>query len=246
MIDTSPLERHERAALLFSGGKDSLAVAHLLRPFWDRITLYHVDAGDLLPEVRAVVDEVAALVPRFERIRTDSAAWTRRIAEPSDLIPMTASAIGVIVGGRPLVDRYTCCWHNIMKPAHDRVLADGIGLVIRGTKRCDTKRMAAESGDTSMGFELWQPIQEWSHDDVFAWLRRIGVPVSPLYEHRINAPECATCPAWWDEGRARYLKARHPGLFATYSVRLRRVAAEIAPVCRTLAHELAGLEQADG
>lgn len=246
VIDTSPLDRHDRAALLFSGGKDSLAVAHLLRPFWDRITLYHVDAGDLLPEVRAIVDAVAAMVPRFERITTDSGAWTRRIAEPSDLVPMTATLGGVALGGRPLVDRYTCCWHNIMKPAHERMLADGIGLVIRGTKRCDTRRMASGSGDTSQGYELWLPIQEWSHDEVFAYLRGIGAPVCRVYEHRINAPECATCPAWWDEGRARYLKAHHPDLFAAYAGRLRRVAAEVAPVWRALAGELAELEQADG
>ena len=241
MIDTSPLDRHKRAALLFSGGKDSLAVTHLLRPFWDRLTFYHVDAGDLLPEVREIVGQVEAMVPRFERITTDSRAWTRRIAEPSDLVPHTATLGGVVLGGRPLIDRYNCCWHNIMKPAHDRMLADGITLVIRGTKRCDTRRMAAQSGDTSQGYELWLPIQEWSHEDVFAYLHSVGAPICRVYEHRVNAPECATCPAWWDEGRAAYLKAHHPELFGAYRERLHRVAREVAPVWRALANELAGV-----
>ena len=72
----TPLDRHGRGALQFSGGKDSLALVYLLRPQWDRLTLYHVDTGDLLPEVREIVDTVEAMVPDFRRIETDAKAWT--------------------------------------------------------------------------------------------------------------------------------------------------------------------------
>lgn len=242
MTDFSPLDRHQRIALQFSGGKDSLAVLHLLRPHWERLTVYHVDAGDLLPEVREIVAGVESLAPHFIRIETNSRDWTARIAEPCDLIPHTATPLGIVLGGRPLVDRYTCCWNNLMKPMHERMVADGVTLAIRGTKRCDSKRMAAESGDKSLPYELWLPIQEWSHDDVFAYLRSIGAPVARLYEHRVNAPECATCPAWAEEGRAAYLKAHHPELLAVYKTRLRSVAAQVAPVCRAISAELAGVE----
>ena len=45
-----------KTALQFSGGKDSLACIHLMRSHWDTLTVYHVDTGDLLPEVREIVD----------------------------------------------------------------------------------------------------------------------------------------------------------------------------------------------
>ncbi|MDP3740365.1 MAG: phosphoadenosine phosphosulfate reductase family protein [Hyphomonadaceae bacterium] len=240
-IDLSSISKHENIALQFSGGKDSLACVHLLRPHWDRITLYHVDTGDLLPEVREIVDGVEAMVPHFVRIETNSADWMKRFGLPSDLVPTTCTVAGMWMGfgGRRIVDRFDCCAENIMGPIHRRMLADGVTLAIRGTKRADMPTLAAESGDTTMGYEICLPIRDWSHADVFAYLREVGAPICRVYEHKVNAPECATCPAWWNEGRAGYLKKYHPDLNAAYQAKLALVAAEIAPVHRTLMEELA-------
>ena len=234
------IENYAKIALQFSGGKDSLAVAHLLRPYWDRVTFYHGDTGDLLPEVREIVSQVEALVPFFARVNTDSAEWMTRFGLPSDLVPTTCTPAGVLIGSgkRRIVDRFDCCASNIMAPMHERMVRDGIELVIRGTKRADFARLPAENGPTGMGYDLWQPILEWSHDDVFVYLRRVGAPICRVYESRINAPECATCPAWWNEGRAEYLKKYHPALFETYAAKLKLVAAEVQPVWLTLQSEM--------
>ncbi|HKU94563.1 MAG TPA: phosphoadenosine phosphosulfate reductase family protein [Vineibacter sp.] len=236
----TPLDRHGHGALHFSGGKDSLALVHLLRPQWDRLTIYHVDTGDLLPEVRAIVDQVEAMVPSFVRINTDSAAWMARFGLPSDLVPTSSSPIGLAVGAsnQPIVDRWSCCAANIMAPMHQRMVDDGVRLVIRGTKRCDLARLPADDGDMSLGYELWLPIRDWSHDDVFAYLRSVGAPICRVYEHKVNAPECATCPAWWSEGRTAYLAKHHPDLFADYRAKLDMVAAEIAPHWEALTEEV--------
>jgi 3'-phosphoadenosine 5'-phosphosulfate sulfotransferase (PAPS reductase)/FAD synthetase len=236
----TPLDRHGRAALQFSGGKDSLALVYLLRPHWERLTLYHVDAGDLLPEVREIVDRVEAMVPAFVRIDTDSDGWTRQVGLPSDLVPTTSTPAGLTIGAskQPIVDRFHCCAANIMAPMHYRMIEDRVPLVIRGTKRCDLPRLPAEDGDTTNGYELWLPIVDWSHDQVFAYLRETGAPICRVYEHKVNAPECATCPAWWSEGRAAYLAQHHPDLFAAYRAKLAAVAAEVAPHWRALKGEL--------
>lgn len=240
MIDLGPLSRHRRAALQFSGGKDSLALVYLLRPFWDRLTLYHVDAGDLLPEVREIIDQVAAAVPDFRRINPDTERWSGVYGLPSDLVPSSSSPVGMAIGSssQRIVGRWDCCAANIMEPMHKRMLQDGVTLAIRGTKRADFARLPAASGDISMGYELWLPIQEWSHDDVFAYLRSVGAPICRVYEHKVNAPECATCPAWWSEGRAEYLKKHHPALYATYQAKLARVAREVTPHWQALQEEL--------
>jgi 3'-phosphoadenosine 5'-phosphosulfate sulfotransferase (PAPS reductase)/FAD synthetase len=241
IVDTSLLAPHACIALQFSGGKDSLAVAHLLRPHWDRLTFYHVDTGDLLPEVREIVDQVEAMVPVFHRIETNSADWMTRFGLPSDLVPTTCTPAGVAIGagGRRIVDRFDCCASNIMAPMHARMLADGVTLVIRGTKRADFARMPAESGPTGGGYDLWLPLQEWSHADVFAYLREVGAPICRVYDDKVNAPECATCPAWWSEGRNGYLKAHHPNLHATYRQKLATVASEVAPLWAALEAECA-------
>lgn len=231
---------HTRIALQFSGGKDSLAVAHLLRPYWDRIAFYHVDTGDLLPEVREIVSATEGMVPVFHRIETMARSFLEG-ALPSDLVPTTGSHVGVLIGlgERRIVDRFDCCAFNIMRPMHERMIADGITLVIRGTKRADFAKMPAESGPTDMGYDLWLPLQEWSHEQVFDYLREVGAPICRVYEHKVNAPECATCPAWWSEGRASYLKKYHPELYASYRGRLETVAAEVAPLWAQLQQELA-------
>lgn len=240
MIDAAILEKHCNIALQFSGGKDSLAVAELLKPHWHRLTFYHVDAGDALPEVAAAVDAMAAAVPRFVRIATDADAWMRRVGPPTDLVPYTGLEAAVVMGHghRVMVDRYTCCYHNVVAPMHNRMIADGVTLVIRGSKRADGLRMPAESGHSD-GYDLWLPLQEWSHADVFAFLKERGVAVPAVYDGgRVTAPTCATCPAYWDEGRAAFLKARHPELFDRYAGKLRAVAGEVVPVWRALMAEL--------
>jgi phosphoadenosine phosphosulfate reductase len=239
-INFSALSGHDRIALQFSGGKDSLALVHLLRPYWDRLTLYHVDTGDLLPEVCAIVAAVEAMVPSFVRIPTDPGTWMAHFGLPSDLVPTSSSPIGLMIGAsrRPIVDRFTCCWANIMAPLHQRMVVDAMTLVVRGTKRCDMARLPAESGDTSLGYALWLPLQDWSHEDVFGYLRAIGAPVCRVYDDHVNAPECATCPAWWSEGRAAYLARHHPALYDAYRARLVTVANEVKPHWLALEKEM--------
>jgi phosphoadenosine phosphosulfate reductase len=238
----TPLDNHKNVALQFSGGKDSLACVHLLRPFWERLTLYHIDTGDLLPEVREIVAEVEAIVPRFVRIETDSAQFMQSIGLPSDLVPTTSTAAGLLIGAskQRIIDRFDCCFHNIMKPMHERAIADGCTLVIRGTKRADFAKIPAEDGPTGLGYDLWLPLLEWSHEDVFAYLREVGAPICRVYEHRVNAPECATCPAWWSERRRDYLSKYHPALFKEYHRKLMDVADEIAPHIAELVRESNG------
>lgn len=235
-----PLTRHPRAALQFSGGKDSLALVYLLREHWERLTLYHVDTGDLLPEVREIVSAVEAQVPHFIRLNTQVASWQERFGLPSDLVPTTSTPVGRAIGAsaQSVVDRFTCCGMNLMQPMHQRMLADRVSLVIRGTKRADLARLPASSGDTSNGYELWLPLQDWTHEQVLAYLRDVGAPICRVYEHKLNAPECATCPAWWNEGRAEYLGRYHPELFAAYRDKLRTVAHEVLPHYSALTNEL--------
>lgn len=240
MIDPSILAPHKNIALHFSGGKDSLAVAYLLQPWWSLLTFYHLDAGDLLPEVREIVAHMERQVPRFVRIASNSRAWGEVNGLPSDLVPHTGTLPAKLMGAKTLISsRYECCGHNIWLPMHHRMVADGVSLVIRGTKRCDMAKLPATTGDVSMGYQIWLPIEEWSHDQVFAYLREVGAPICRVYESTVNSPECATCTAWWSEGRGAYLAKYHPELAAEYQAKLAKVAAEVAPVWAHLQAEVA-------
>src|SRR5579864_1878945 len=168
MIDLSRLAGHEKIALSWSGGKDSTAVLHMLRYELHRIVVYHVDTGDLLPEMREHVAEYEAVIPNFVRVQTNVAAWNIEHGLPSDLMPHSQDRIGRMMGENKilLTSRYDCCAANLMGPLFDRVKADGNTLLIRGTKAADMKRLPRQSGDVEQGIELFYPLQAWSHAEV--------------------------------------------------------------------------------
>jgi 3'-phosphoadenosine 5'-phosphosulfate sulfotransferase (PAPS reductase)/FAD synthetase len=239
----SPLDRHEKAALCVSGGKDSLAVAYLLRDDADRITAYHNDTGDLLPEVMEIVEHVRGMYPRFVTVRTDVMQWIDAHGLPSDLIPHSQHPIGRMMAeaSTVLVPRYDCCLANLMQPLFDRIVADGNTLLIRGTKAVDMNRLPVASGESPDGIEVWYPLQEWSNDAVFAYLRDVGAPICRVYEHVTNSPECARCSAWWGERRATYLQRYHPALYAEYRERMQAVLRELHKPLAQFADEVAAL-----
>lgn len=234
------LAKHERIALSFSGGKDSLACVYMLLPYKDRITIYHLDTGDLLPETREIVDHVRGFWPRFVTIQGNVNEWIAVNGMPTDLLPYGSHPIGRAFGqeSTQLVPRYDCCYLNLMRPVHERMKADGITLVIRGTKLTDEKKLPADSGDTPDGVEIFLPIRDWSHQQVFDYLRSVGAPVNRIYDHVTNSPECARCSAWWNEKRAAYLREFHPALFRDYADRLRVVSAALREPLGNLMREM--------
>lgn len=245
-IDLSILARHERIAFSYSGGKDSTAVWHMLRNagVLDRVTVYHTDTGDLLPEMRDVVSFYEAQTPHFVRIQKDVHAWIAENGLPTDLLPHSAHWAGQEMGEAriKLVGRYDCCFANLMLPTYERIVADGNTLLIRGTKAVDMRRLPCGTGDVLNGIEFYYPLQYATHEEVFAYLAEQGARICRVYEHTTNAPECATCSAWWGERRAEYLKRHHPELFRKYAARLRAVVAELEPVVGTLLPEMAATQ----
>lgn len=241
-VDLSPLARHERVALSFSGGKDSLAVIYLLRDHLPRLTVYHTDTGDLLPEQMEIVRHVEAMAPNFVRIETRVRDWIAQHGLPTDLLPHSAHDVGQQMGeGEKLVSRYDCCYRNLMWPTWSRMVEDGNTLVIRGTKRVDMKRLPVGNGHVENGVEIWYPLQEWTNEQVFAYLAEQDAPRSHVYDHVTNSPECARCTAWWGEKRAAYLKQFHPELFKEYAAGIRIVADAITKPLATLNAEMQGL-----
>lgn len=224
------LAAHERIGLSFSGGKDSLACVRMFKKHLSRIRIYHVDTGDLLPEMCASVAAVEAYAPDFVRIETRVADWIAVHGLPTDLVPHSAHPVGRAMGENraSLVARYDCCYANLMWPVFDRASRDGCTLLIRGTKRADMRRLPAEDGEIVAGVELYYPLLDWSNEQVRAFLALEGVKLPRIYDTVANAPECARCSAWWGEGRAAYLKRYHPELWRDYDTRLQVIIDEIA------------------
>lgn len=219
------IERHQSIGFQFSGGKDSLAALFLLKKYWPEMTVYWTNTGDPVPEVQAVVDRVRAMVPHFVEI---AGRVNEQIAEhglPSDLVPTTAG-----MSERPrLQDRFQCCYHALMAPMHQRMYDDGITLIVRGQKVADKLKGPMRSGALDNGVELLFPLEHWSDDEVYAFLKeRAFVP--DYYRQLKASPDCLTCSAYWSEGRAAWLKTEHPEAYKAYQGKLDVIRETVMPL----------------
>lgn len=220
------ISAHQRIAFQFSGGKDSLAGLHMLREHWDKMTVYWLDTGDGFPEVREVVDRVAGLVPRFVRIESSAQRVIQDHGLPTDLVPASCTPMGIEAtgGGTLLQDRYSCCLRTLMIPMHQRMLDDGITLIIRGQKNSDKHKSTLRSGDVEGGVQYLFPVQDWDDARVMEYLRAHEIAYPKLYDEGLTtAPECMTCSGWWEDGRASYMREHHPIQFMEYQRKLNTI-----------------------
>lgn len=214
------LARHQNIALQLSGGKDSLACLYLMREHWDRLTVYWCNTGDAFPETVALMDEIRAQVPRFVEIAGQQPAVIEQFGIPTDILPVSGTPMGVANGGQAMQDRYSCCLRSFMLPMHQRMIEDGITLIIRGQKTADRLKGPLRSGDVDGGIEYLFPVEGWTDGQVLAYLREQNAPLPRFYEVMGSSPDCMTCSAYWETGAAKYLKRYHFEQFKVVQARL--------------------------
>lgn len=227
---TEAIKRHERIALQLSGGKDSLATLFALKEHWGKLTVYWTNTGDPVPEVRAVVEKIKAVVPNFVEIAGRVLEQTEAYGLPSDLVPTTSTPFGLSAygGGTKLQDRFQCCYNSLMLPMQERMAQDGITLIIRGQKSADVMKSPLRSGALENGIELLFPLEHWTDEQVFAWLEEHAF-VPEYYQELAASPDCLTCSAYWSEGRAAWLKSKHPEAHSVYQGKLDVIREAVMP-----------------
>lgn len=205
------MERHSRAVLAFSGGKDSLACLRLLYPYRERVTVATVDTGAMYPHM---VEFIKQATQDFQlvTIRTDQAAYWNKHGVPSRIVSLyNHPAVGFLEhahGERFLVNDWLSCHAALVnQPMHDFVQSSGASLVVMG-QRDDEGR--AKLPPTAGVAELLTPIESWTAPTVFDYLRSIGVAPPAHYSELPTSLDCWNCPSHTTEKTIRFLKREHP------------------------------------
>jgi phosphoadenosine phosphosulfate reductase len=223
------LSRHKKVALMFSGGKDSVACFELIKPYLDKIVVIWVNTGSNFPEVEECVTKVALEVPNFVEVPTNQ-AWSVEInGYPTDVVPVNFTKMGqCFTKPKDIVLRsyLECCNENIWSPAYAKVKELGITGVIRGQRDDESHRAAVKSGNVVDGIEYFFPLQDWSGNDVNEYLIKQGVEMTErLLMQSHTSLDCWNCTAFTENSveRMEYMKKHHPNKHQSVVKLLQRI-----------------------
>lgn len=221
------LKNHRKTAFLFSGGKDSTALYHLLEPYLEtqpNIYVLHVDTGDHPPEVLDFVLDAVGHLDNFILVQTDKNAWVEENGYPSDVVPSNFTVFGQSYE-KPrefmVSDKYICCNANIWAPVERAVRENGITCILTGQRDEESHGDDAASGDWKKGIQRLFPLQNWTQDELNSFLKEKGTWF-PRFELTESSIDCLTCTAFCEHAadRYKYLQEHYPAEHAEVQRRL--------------------------
>lgn len=227
----SPLDRHTNIVLQFSGGKDSIACLLLLKEHLHRITVVWLNTGAAFPETLEQMEEIKKICPNFIEAHGRQQQQVAAYGFPVDVLPMR-NHIAIQRSTQqtrvPLQGFMQCCFNSLMLPMQEATKKLGATLVIRGQKLADHHKSALRSGAVVEGVEYWFPLEEWTDDQVLAYVKNSGLLPSH-YETANTSLDCWSCTAYLQENQWKlpYLKKNHPEKAAEVERRLNIIRHEI-------------------
>ena len=195
--------------LQFSGGADSLATLFVKREQWPDLCVVWCDTGRAYHATHALMEKIAALVPRFHVVRSDKAAWEAEHGVAVDLVPERFTPLGHVIHGTtppPLfTSPWACCGANIWAPMHRAMLELGATVVIRGQRNEERRKGPIKSGHTQDGVRYEFPIEDWTREQVFDFCKRECPELLPSYyaQGEKSSHDCWDCLAYLDDNRER-------------------------------------------
>ncbi len=223
----------EKTALMFSGGKDSMACLYLYKEHLNEITVIWCNTGKNYPEAVATIGKARKMCPNWIEINVDRDLQWANNGLPSDLVPVDFTNFGQSVTSKKpfAIQSYLQCHlENITKPIWDTVILLGFTKIIRGQRKDDEHHATSHNGDTEDGVTFIHPIEDWTKEQVLAFLKEEMGELPEHYQLEHSSMDCYDCTGFTKHSpdRVAYTKKRHPELYADYRKKLEAVAAAIS------------------
>jgi phosphoadenosine phosphosulfate reductase len=218
--------------LAFSGGKDSLACWYLYKD--QNPIVFWANTGKAYPETVDLVNKIKNEAVEFIEVVSDQKGQIAAFGLPSDIVPVDNTFDGMqLTGKKPvMVQSYlNCCYENKAKPLMEAAKKRGITQMIRGQRLDESHKSTAKHGSIVDGIMFLQPIETWSKEQVFAFLRTQGeLPEHYAIEH--SSLDCYDCTAYLSHSadRVAYTKEKHPKLYEEYKISMEKLKSAVLPV----------------
>jgi 3'-phosphoadenosine 5'-phosphosulfate sulfotransferase (PAPS reductase)/FAD synthetase len=197
------MSKHDKVVLQFSAGKDSAVCLKLLRPYIDKVIVVWGNPGDPYKETVEYMRGVRDSVPHFIVAKGDQKTFVRIHGYPADVVPFVGTPLGRAASGQSfkIVPLAECCSSNLWMPLAKATLSSGAMGVIRGERKSEEFKSSVGSAQMVMGQEFFNPIYDWSDEEVLSFL---GDDIPPSYlrglEHSLD---CRTCTAFVHHSKGR-------------------------------------------
>lgn len=196
-----------RTVLQFSGGKDSLACLYLLRQQWDSLIVVWANAGNPYPDMLEFMERWKQRIPNFVVVQGNQPENVKLHGWPADIVPTRNTTMGKIINGTegPLLQHYTdCCRMNLWEPMTFAMQQIQPDVIVRGQRVEDDKKLPLRDGDVVDGITYRYPIQGWTTEGVFAYLRLVDADMPLGYDlGEKSGRDCWDCTAYLDENKQR-------------------------------------------
>ena len=211
-------KRHEKVALLFSGGKDSLACLYLCKPWWDKLEVVWINTGKNFPEVEKFMEDIKAMVPHFIEVKTNQDAFIKWYGHPTDVVPVKCDVNGRVFSTEPvrrkLVSKYECCANNIWQGIQKYMTETDCTGFIKGQRNSDHDQAPWVTNFTSgdRKCEMYYPVANWFEEEVLHYLHKQCEKLDERFLLDHSSLDCWDCTAYWGAlpNRLIYMKKHHP------------------------------------
>jgi phosphoadenosine phosphosulfate reductase len=176
--------RHAPVVLASSFGAEDMVLIDLIARHALPIAVFTLDTGRLPEETHALIERTR------ERYGIDVAIYAPEAA----VVEAYTRVHGSNAFYRSVTLRQQCCATRKIAPLA-RALA-GRGAWITGLRRSQSVTRAdidVETFDTAHGLAKFNPLADWSDDDVWDHLRAFDVPVNALHAQGYTSIGCAPC-----------------------------------------------------
>lgn len=193
-------------ALLFSGGRDSIVLLHILEPYLDETLVIWVNTGAAYESTLKQMGQIRNTVPHFFEVTTDQAANIDSWGYPSDIVPTRHDHKTFGYMEPKIQSTIACCGANIWLPCQMALKDKGIKLCYIGAREDETMADSRWDG-TRDGIEFKYPLRKWTAQMVQDYTKKHNIMLPPYYYSGPNGTgeeksrDCWNCTGYLWERR---------------------------------------------
>ncbi|WP_454693849.1 phosphoadenylyl-sulfate reductase [Achromobacter aegrifaciens] len=181
---TEVQRRYPDAALASSLAAEDMLLTHAIYSAGLDLEVFTLETGRLHAETLGVLDAVRERYGREVTVyRPIAAAVEQHVAEH-----------GAYAFYESVELRKACCQIRKVEPLKRALVGRGAWITGQRREQSTTRgELPLEEDDSTFGLYKFNPLAEWSEDEVWSAIRALGIPYNPLHDQGYPSIGCEPC-----------------------------------------------------